>query len=222
MLQSPLHSQLLAIAQSRQSTDDPSHDFAHIRRVLGAAVTIGESVGADMDIIVPAVLFHDTVVYQKNDPRSEHETEESAVVVAEILSRLPEFPQEKIPAVQTCIRECSFSKGLKASSLESQVLQDADRLEATGAISIMRTCASSGQMNRPFYDPADPFREQGQPQAHASALDLFYRRLLVVEKTMHTDMAKTMARQRTAFLEQFLLQLKRELTEVGEYPPVLV
>jgi len=139
------------------------------------------------------------------------------VAAGEILADVSEYPKEKIPAVQTCIRECSFSKGTPATSLESEVLQDADRLEATGAISIMRTCASSGQMNRKFYDLADPFREYTKPVKFASTLDLFYLRLLIVEKTMHTELGKTMARHRTAFLEQFLLQLKQELSETGEY-----
>lgn len=212
-----LHTQLFAIAQARQDATDPSHDFSHIRRVLGMAKKIGESVNADMDIVVAAALFHDIVVYQKNDPLSANEAEESAVAAGEILANMVEYPKEKISAVQTCIRECSFSKGTQASSLESEVLQDADRLEATGAISIMRTCASSGRMNRKLYDPSDPFREHTEPTRFASALDLFYLRLLIVEKTMHTELGKTIARHRTKFLEDFLVQLKQELMEAGEY-----
>ena len=96
--------------------------------------------------------------------------------------------------------------------LESKILQDADRLEATGAISIMRTFSSGGQMNRPFYDPADPFCRNGTV-AFRSDLDLFYRRLLVVEKGMHTPYARKIARRRTLFLKQFLRELKMELKE---------
>lgn len=212
-----IHTQLFAMAQTRQNTTDPSHDFSHIRRVLGVATKIAESVNADMDVVVAAALFHDIVTYQKNDPRNANAAEESAVAAGEVLAGITEYPQTKIPAVQACIRECSFSKGTPATSLESEVLQDSDRLEATGAISVMRTCASSGQMNRQFYDLADPFREHTEPVKFASTLDLFYLRLLIVEKTMHTELGKTIARHRTAFLEQFLVQLKQELIEAGEY-----
>ena len=83
--------------------------------------------------------------------------EESAEGAERILSNLDNYPEEKIDKVKTCIMECSFSKNLDPSSLESAILQDADGLEATGAISIMRTYSSTGQMERPFYNPEDPF-----------------------------------------------------------------
>ncbi|MCK9344648.1 MAG: phosphohydrolase, partial [Candidatus Pacebacteria bacterium] len=108
----------------------------------------------------------------------------------------------------------SFSKGITPDLIEAKGLQDADRLEATGAISIMRTFASSGQMNRPFYSPEDPFCENGHTDFR-SGIDLFYRRLLIVEKTMHTELAKKMARKRTQFLEKFLEQFREELVDSG-------
>jgi uncharacterized protein len=148
-----LKDNLIKIAEERQIKDDPSHDFQHIIRVTNLATKIAESVGADLDIVIPAALFHDTVVYKKNSPESKNEAHESAEVAAVVLSSIEEYPKEKIAKVQTCIKECSFSKGINPESLESKVLQDADRLEATGAISIMRTFASNGHMNTPFYDP---------------------------------------------------------------------
>ncbi len=207
-----LKSKLIKLAEERQTKNDPSHDFQHIKRVLNLAVKIGKSVDADLDVIIPSALFHDTVVYPKNSPQSKGESDESAKVAAEILDGLEDYPKEKIKDVEICIKQCSFSKGIVPTLLESKVLQDADRLEATGAISTMRTFSSCGQMNRPLYDPGDPFCDNGHQQ-FKSGIDLFYRRLLVVEKTMHTDLAKKMAKSRTEFLRKFLDQLKNELIE---------
>jgi uncharacterized protein len=207
-----IKSNLIKVAQECQVKDDPSHDFQHILRVLNLAEKIGKSVKADLDIVIPAALFHDLIVYRKNTPQSKNESDESADIAGEILSNISEYPQDKIKSVQTCIRQCSFSKGITPKLLESKVLQDADRLEATGVISIMRTFASSGQMGRQFYDPTDPFCDKGTVKFR-SAIDLFYSRLLVVEKTMYTKMAKRMAKKRTAFLKKFLAQFKNELVE---------
>jgi len=203
---------LFKIAEDRQIKTDPSHDFQHIRRVLNLAIKIGKSVKADLDILIPAALFHDIVVYQKDSPKSKGESDESAEVAAEVLGNIKSYSKEKIGAVKICISECSFSKGIIPRSLESKVLQDADRLEATGAISTMRTFSSCGQMNRPLYDPDDPLCEDGHQQ-FKSGVDLFYSRLLIVEKTMHTNLAKKIARSRTKFLETFLVQLRNELIE---------
>lgn len=208
-----LKEELFTLAEEQQTKGDPSHDFEHIRRVASLAEKIGRSVDADMDILIPSALFHDSIVYAKNDPRSKNETEESAEHVKNILLKIKEYPQEKIKHVQTCIRQCSFSKGIIPTLTESKVLQDADRLEATGAISIMRTFTSGGQMGRSLYAPFDPFREKTEPENFKFSLDLFYKRLLIVESKMHTDLAKEIAKRRTDFLKDFLNELKLELNE---------
>jgi len=211
-MQQSLKAQLLKIAKNKQTKSDPSHDVQHVLRVFNLANAIGRAERADLDILVPAALFHDSVVYQKNSHQSKNESDESAAFAVRTLRRFKQYPKEKVEKVAACIRECSFSKGTAPSSLESKVLQDADRLEATGAISIMRTFSSGGQMGRPFYDPADPFCKKGTI-AFRSDLDLFYRRLLVVEQRMHTPFAKKIARRRTLFLRQFLRELRLELKE---------
>lgn len=210
-----LEEKLIDIAEKRQIKGDPSHDFQHILRVFFLAKKIGEHEAADLDVVIPAALFHDTVVYRKDSPESKNETEESALATGTILETIEEYPKEKIPQVQACIRECSFTKGLKPSSPESAVLQDADLLESTGAISIIRTFSSGGQMNRQFYDPQDPFRKTTEPDVKSSGLDLFYVRLLKARGRMHSDYAKKIAERRTEFLEKFLDELSLELSEAG-------
>ncbi len=207
-----LRKYLTSISEARQVKDDPSHDFQHILRVTNLAVKIAEDVGADLDVVIPAALFHDTVVYKKNSPQSKNESIESAEAAGQILSETDGYPREKIEHVKRCIRECSFSKGIIPESLESKVLQDADWLEATGAISIMRTFSSTGHMNTPLYDPVDPFCIKGAVNFR-SGIDLFYNRLLLVGDKMHTEIAREIAKHRTHFLKSFLDQLRIELRE---------
>lgn len=206
-----LKKRIFAAAETQQTKSDPSHDFEHIKRVCNMALKIAEIEGADLDIVMPAALFHDAIVYPKDSPHSQNETIESAAYARKILEDL-DYPPEKISAVEQCIAECSFSKGIKPVMLESKILQDADRLEATGAISIMRTFASCGQMNRSFYNPNNPLSREGEEDAK-TGVGLFYRRLLVVAEQMHTETGQVIAGRRTTFLKNFLDELEIELRE---------
>lgn len=213
----PLQEKFLAILEKTMPTNDPSHDKEHIYRVLEMATLIGNQEGADLEILIPAAIFHDAVIYQKNDPRNKQAPDESALFAQQTLQDEASFPQEKILAVMTCIQECSWSRGLPPSSKESAVLQDADRLEATGAISLMRTFCSGGQMNRPLYNIEDPFCESSIPHGVACSLDLLYQRLLLVADRINTAAAKEIALRRHQFLKQFESELKQELSETGRY-----
>lgn len=209
-----LKKKLLDIARSHNK-NDPSHDFEHAFRVLHLSEKIAEKEKADLDIITPAALFHDVIVYRKDIPHSRKEADESAELAGKVLKGLKGYPKKKISKVQICIRQCSFSKGIIPKLLEAKILQDADRLEATGAISIMRTFASCRQMNRRFYDSKDPFREKTRYSKSFVGIDLFYNRLLIVGKKMHTEYARRIAKRRTEFLYKFLKELKSELQESG-------
>lgn len=206
-----LRARLLDEARARVSHEDPSHDIGHLVRVLQMAERLAAREGGDIDIIVPAALFHDLVNYPKNDPRSAHAADESAALAEKFLTQVLEYPHEKIARVREAIVSHSFRKGMTPTSLEAQIVQDADRLEATGAIAIMRTFASTGQMKRQFYHPEDPFCAARAPEPLSYALDLFYDRLLKVEGRMNTKTAKRIARGRTKFLEKFLKQFEKEL-----------
>lgn len=206
-----LKNRLIKIAKEKISDSDVSHDFEHALRVLSNAERIAKKEKNDFDIIVPAALFHDLITYPKNHPDRHKSQEESAEAAEKILAAFDEFPKDKIKKVKACILECSFSKGIIPDSLESKILQDSDGLEATGAISIMRTYSSTGQMKRPFYNSSDPFCENREPDASNFALDLFYERLLKVAERMHTDTAKKIAKRRTEFLLDFLKEFKLEL-----------
>lgn len=206
-----LRNQLIEIAMERIPNTDVSHDFEHALRVLTNAERIAKKEKADLDIIIPAALFHDLIVYPKNHPERHKSQEKSAEEAEKILKSFKNFPIEKIEKVKTCILECSFSKWIIPEILESKILQDADGLEATWAISIMRTYASAGQMKIVFYNSDDPFCENRLANDLKYSLDLFFTRLLKVTQRMHTTSAKKIAQRRTNFLNTFLKEFKLEL-----------
>ena len=105
---------------------------------------------------------------------------------------------------------------MKHEKKEAQILQDADGLESTGAISIMRTFCSTGQMNRRFYHPDDPMCRTREPDAKEQALDLVFARLLKVKDRMYTQTARDLAMRRAEFLQVFLLEINEELKESHE------
>ncbi|EKE18540.1 MAG: hypothetical protein ACD_9C00301G0002 [uncultured bacterium] len=209
-----LRSELIEIAKKVIENHDPSHDFLHAFRVLLMAEKIAISENADLDIIVPSALFHDVKNFPKNHRKRALSSSESAKFTSEILNKISTFPKNKISNVIESIESCSFSKGIMPELLEAKILQDADGLEATGAISIMRTFSSSGGMGRQFYEPNDPFVLKRNHDDSIYALDLFFSRLLQVEKRMHTKIAKKIAKRRTMFLGKFLRELEMELLEV--------
>lgn len=206
-----LEKDLLEILKNNIPEDDPAHDLNHTLRVLVNAKKIGVAENADLEIVVPAVIFHDFVTYPKNDPRNKNSVKESAEKANEYLNNLDYFPKEKIEQVVKAIKCTSFSFGLEAQTIEEKTVKDADMLEATGAIAIMRTFTTGGKMNRPLYNADDPFCENRPPDDFAYSVDLFFSRLLKIAERLSTDSAKEIAQERTQFLIQFLDQFKTEI-----------
>ncbi len=209
-----IKNKLIDIAKDEIGLNDPSHDFSHAMRVLKNVELIAKDEDdADLEILIPAAILHDIIIYQKNDERSKNAQNESADYAREILSKFDDYPKEKIPDVEYAIKTCSYSKNLEHKTIEAKILQDADSLEATGAISIMRTFSSTGQMKRPFYCETDPFCNNRTPNSKKYGLDLFFNRLLIVKHRMYTKTAKEIAERRNEFLISFLDELKIELNE---------
>ena len=205
---------LIKVARDQFKNDDNSHDINHSLRVLKNAEYIADIENADLDIVIPAAIFHDIICYPKNSPKSKDSAYESAVFASKILNDITEYPKDKIPKVFESIAKCSFTKGEIPDFIEGKILQDADRIEATGAISIMRTFASAGIMHSMFYNPEDPFCEEREPDPLKYAVDLFYARLLKVKDTMHTEAGKALAEKRNLVLNQFLESLKEEINRI--------
>ena len=190
--------------------NDAAHDFEHVMRVLKNAIMIARKEKADIRTITAEVLLHDIVSYPKSDPRSKNSSLESAEESKKILKEY-DFSQDKIKIITDAIRDHSFSRGVVPQTLEGKILQDADRLDALGAIGIARTFAVGGTENRPFYNIDDPFCEKRSPDDKNWTLDHFYKKLLLLEKTINTKTGKIEARKRIKIMKKFLDELKKEI-----------
>jgi uncharacterized protein len=190
---------------------DPAHDLQHILRVYKNAELIGKREGAEMEVLLAAVLLHDIVVYPKGSAKSSKSADDSADMAEKILKGY-RVSKEKIDRISYCIRTHSYSRRLVPATLEGKILQDADRLDALGAIGIARTFSVGGSEDRMFYNPDDPFWKTGRrPDDRQWTLDHFQAKLLRLKDSMHTKAAQEMAEERTRFMEQFIEQLKKEL-----------
>lgn len=190
---------------------DPGHDFEHIMRVYKNAQKIGRQEGADMKVLLAAVLLHDLVVYPKGSAKRSKSADDSADLAEKILQKRG-WPKATIDKVSYCIRTHSYSKRIMPVTLEAKILQDADRLDALGAIGIARTFSVGGSENRKFYNPEDPFwNSSREPDDRIWTLDHFQSKLLHLQNTLHTKAARKVARERTGFMRQFIRELAKEI-----------
>ena len=196
--------------QKKLAKNDPAHDFEHIMRVYKNAEKIGKQERANMTLVRPAVLLHDVVSYPKSDKRSKNSSTHSSLQAAKILKRFG-YNGHEIGIITQAIREHSFSKGMIPTTLEGKILQDADRLDALGAIGRARTFAIGGIEQRMFYNKTDPFCQKRIPNDQEWTLDHFYKKLLLLEKIINTKTAKKEARSRTKIMKRFLNDLKKEI-----------
>lgn len=190
--------------------NDPAHDFEHVMRVFSNAEKICKKENANKKLVLYSALLHDIVSFPKNDKRSKNSSTKSSLEAKKILSKFS-FSHDEIKIISDAIKSHSFSKNKKAKTLEEKILQDADRLDAIGAIGIARTFALGGSENRSFYNKLDPFCSKRNPNDKNWILDHFYKKLLLIEKKMNTKSGKFEAKRRTKIIKKFLSDLEREI-----------
>lgn len=190
--------------------NDPAHDFNHILRVCKNAQKLCKKEGVDEKLVLSAALLHDVVSYSKFDKHSNHSSIKSANEAKKILIKLNFLPEE-VQIICDAIRDHSFSRGKTPQTIEGKILQDADRLDAIGAIGIARVFTVGGTEKRPFYNIEDPFCKTRTPDDKSWTLDHFYSKLLKLESLMNTKSAKIEAKRRTNILKKYLSELQREL-----------
>jgi uncharacterized protein len=193
-----------------QQGGDAAHDLAHVRRVVVNACRLAAAESARPEVVVPAAWLHDCVTVPKDSPQR---ATASRLAAAQALAWLREwdYPSADLPDIAHAIEAHSFSAGIVPRTIEAKVVQDADRLEAIGALGLARCLMLSGEMGRPLYAEEDPFCQQRPPDDGAAAVDHFYTKLLKLEATMQTASGRREARLRTEYLQGFLAQLKHEL-----------
>lgn len=190
--------------------DFSGHDFFHSMRVYRTAINIAEAEHADIQVVALAALLHD-VDDRKLSPMTAGKKENAARFM-----RSQNVPESEIRQVCQIIDEVSFkgTDSVRPSTPEGKCVQDADRLDALGAIGIARTFAYGGSHNRAIYDPELPPRAaMNQAQYYSSkstSLNHFYEKLFLLEGMMNTETGKAIARKRTQYMQQFVDEFLNE------------
>ena len=190
--------------------DFSGHDFFHSMRVYRTAMKIAQAEHADMEVVALAALLHD-VDDRKLSPMTAEKKENAARFM-----RSQNVPESEIRQVCQIIDEVSFkgTDSVRPSTPEGKCVQDADRLDALGAIGIARTFAYGGSHNRTIYDPELPPRTaMNQAQYYSSkstSLNHFYEKLFLLEGMMNTETGKAIARKRTQYMQQFVDEFLNE------------
>ena len=197
-------------AMKRAERTEPAHDFSHVERVVANAIVIARSEGASDAIAGTAALLHELFNLPKSHPDSAKAGDFCAEHARALLER-EAAPPALVDPICAAIRDHAFSKGVVPDALESRVLQDADRLDAIGAIGLARMWATCADMKRPFYSPDDPFCTARAPDDKAWGLDHVYKKLLLIPSRLHLETSKKLARDRVAFIQTFLDQLRGEI-----------
>ncbi|EHF8088683.1 phosphohydrolase [Escherichia coli] len=184
---------------------DAAHDVCHFRRVWATAQKLAADDDVDMLVILTACYFHDIVSLAKDHPQRQR----SSILAAEETRRLlreefVQFPAEKIEAVCHAIAAHSFSAQIAPLTTEAKIVQDADRLEALGAIGVA------------LFDGEDPFAQHRPLDDKRYALDHFQTKLLKLPQTMQTARGKQLAQHNAQFLVEFMAKLSAELAGENE------
>ena len=200
---------IVIAVRERFSGDSGGHDADHTFRVVSNALRIWEKEGGDRDIVELAAMLHD-VDDRKLFGGDPYLCEHARLIMG------GDFPEDVKDSVCDIIRKISF-KGKDTEipeSLEGRIVQDADRLDAIGAIGIARAFAYGGSKGRKMYDPSDrPKEGMGEKEYFANTgttVNHFYEKLLLLKDLMNTDEGKRMAQHRHDVMESFLKEFYDE------------
>ncbi|MGM9927454.1 MAG: HD domain-containing protein [Bacillus sp. (in: firmicutes)] len=200
-----------AFVKERLYGEGSGHDWWHIQRVCNLATYIARKEEADLFIVEMTALLHDIEDWKFVD------AEQGKPILTEQFLQSLSLSQETIAAILNIIQTMSYKGGVVDSTqqtIEGKVVQDADRLDAMGAIGIARAFAFGGNRNRQMYDPSiKPASFQTLEEiksAENHTINHFYEKLLKLKDRMNTDTAKEIAEKRHTFMEQFLDEFYEE------------
>ena len=189
---------------------DASHDLAHVKRVVQTAQRLCQTEGGELWVVTPAAWFHDYVVIPKHDARRARASQLSAKEALEFLSQVG-YPSRYFSSIAHAIEAHSFSAQIECKTLEAGIVQDADRLDALGAIGLARLFNTSGQMGSQLYEESDPFAQQRALNDRRFAVDHIFKKLYPMVSTFQTKAGRREGELRRKFLEGFIQQLSEEL-----------
>lgn len=193
------------------------HDWWHSDRVRNTACTIAEIEQADTFICAMAALLHD-VADEKLNPSKEAGLQKVHTWLTSLDTDI-----DQVSSIMKIIETMSFGGGggVPMESIEGQVVQDADRLDAIGAIGIARVFAFSGAKERPIYDPTvsprgESLQKEYRDYSKGTAINHFYEKLLKLKVLMNTSYGRQLAEERHNFMLNFLDQFYKEWNQVRD------
>ncbi len=195
---------------SESMASDPAHDISHVQRVVQNTIRLTREEKGNAAVTVPAAWLHDCVSVAKDSPLREQASKLAATEAIRFLDSI-NYPSALLPQIHHAIEAHSFSANIETDTLDARIVQDADRLEAVGAIGITRCFLTGGSLGTALYEPSDPFAENRDPDDRRYTLDHFYCKLLGLTKTMKTKAGKAEAITRTEYMRGFLEQLRLEI-----------
>jgi len=204
-----VRTQLRETAVQYLGQDLGCHRLDHTMRVVANARRLAVSEPtANADVVEAAAWLHDIGRSLERERRMSH-AKLSAELAEPLLPGLG-FSAEDQRLILDAIADHRFSEGRVPASVEGRILQDADRLDALGAIGIARTFAESHA--RELYNTDDPFTDRRTPDDARYAIDHFFTKLLRLPETLHTREAQYIAQRRVQYMRGFLNEFAAELT----------
>ncbi|MGV8984995.1 MAG: HD domain-containing protein [Cypionkella sp.] len=189
---------------------DGAHDLGHLRRVWANCQRIAAREPADLQVLEAAAFFHDLVNLPKSSPDRARASTLSAQAACTWLAANG-FPPAKLKSVAHAIAAHSFSAGITPLTLEAKILQDADRLEALGAIGIARMFHVAGTMGALLFDAEDPLAHDRALDDQHFSLDHLQTKLFTLPATMQTATGRKLAEERAAWMLSFRDRLLDEI-----------
>jgi len=206
----PLLVRLRAHLATEPYARDAAHDLGHILRTARLAQRLALEEGADVETCVAAALLHDLVYRPKNHPESPLTAQMAAELVPQWCRETPGLEGRAL-AVASAVESHSWSGGGTPATLEAAVVQDADRLEALGAIGVARVFATGASFGAGLWHPLDPWAASRELDDKAWSLDHFEKKLLKLAAGMKTRAGSRQAADRQASMVAYLQALRAEL-----------
>ena len=194
--------------------DDAVHGFEHVLRVYRMAERLAHAVGSDIELVSAAALRHDAAPEQEDVGEREIHQHTSADLAARVLHE-EGWAEERIAAVQHCIRSHRFRDSTELpQTLEAQVLFDADKLDAIGAIGVARAIGYAAQAGQPAWiQPSAHFLQTGllEPGEAHTAYHEYLFKLVKLKERLFTAAARQIAAERHKVMEAFFSRLAAEM-----------
>jgi uncharacterized protein len=200
----------LAALAAGSAGNDGAHDASHLARVWRTAQALLEShPEANRLVVMAACYLHDLVNLPKNHPERAQASRRSAQLARHQLSWMG-FPPALLDGVAHAIEAHSYSAAIPAETIEARIVQDADRIDALGAVGLARVFYIGGQLGRPLAHPEDPLAHDRPLDDREFTLDHFAVKLAALPGMMQTDAGRRVAERRVALLMDFRTRFAQE------------